>query len=307
MRVIVTGAGGPAGVAVLDALRERESLVAADADPSAIGLRLAPEAVVLPKCAAADFVDAVIEAGQGDAALIVTVAEEAVVLAAHQQRLNDAGVRTWLPAAASIERCLDKWAFATALDAAGVPGPKTNLGSAEGVPGPWVVKPRFGRGSRDVMYVSDRAEMRYALKRVPDALVQTQLDGREFTADALVDRNGVMVGVVPRWRQETRGGISTRGVTFSDAAVEAVVAATLRAVDLVGPANVQGFVGEDGETHITEVNPRFSGGLPLSLAAGADLVGQYLRGVRGLALETDKLAFRPGVRMMRRFVEVFEG
>jgi carbamoyl-phosphate synthase large subunit len=305
--VIVTGAGGPAGVAVLDALCDREYVVAADADPAAVGLRLAPEAVVLPKCTDADFVDAIVEAGQGDAALIVTVAEEALVLAGHQDALAASGVRSWLPSPAAVERCLDKWAFAETLAEAKVPAPATALAGSDGVPGPWVVKPRFGRGSRDVMYVSDHAELRYALKRVPDALVQTQLDGREFTADALVDPAGALVGCVPRWRQETRGGISTKGETFDDAAVTSAVAATLVAVGLTGPANVQGFVSADGHVRVTEVNPRFSGGLPLSLAAGADLVGQYLRGVRGLGLQTDKLMFRPGVRMMRRFVEVFEG
>lgn len=307
MRVIVTGAGGPAGVAVLDALRGAETLVAADADPAAIGLRLAPEAVVLPRCTHPDFLEAIINAGQEDAALIVTVAEEALVLAPYAKQLAAAGVLTWLPSTAALDRCLDKWAFAETLEASGVAAPRTGLASADGVPGPWVVKPRFGRGSRDVMYVGDRAELRYALKRVPDALVQTQLDGREFTADALVSAHGRALAVVPRWRLETRGGISTRGETFCDDAVTRAVAATLEAVGMTGPANVQGFVDSDGAVWIMEVNPRFSGGLPLSLAAGADLVGQYLRGMRGLPIDESRLAFRPGVRMMRRFTEVFEG
>ena len=32
------------------------------------------------------------------------------------------------------------------MTAAGLPVPATGLGKAEGVPGPWIVKPRFGRG-----------------------------------------------------------------------------------------------------------------------------------------------------------------
>lgn len=307
MRVIVTGAGGPAGVAVIDALRDREYLVAADADTAAVGLRLTPEAVVLPPCTHPDYVTSLVAAGQGDADLICTVAEEALVLSQHQDALTEGGIRSWLPSTDALETCLDKWAFALALDAAGVAAPATQLSAADGVPGPWVVKPRFGRGSRDVMFVADRAELRYALKRVPDALVQTQLDGREFTADALADRAGRVVAVVPRWRLETRGGISTKGETFSDPELDAAVAATLHAVGMTGPANVQGFVAADGSVRITEVNPRFSGGLPLSLAAGADLVGEYLRGVRGMPLDESRLTYRSGVRMMRRFVEVFEG
>jgi carbamoyl-phosphate synthase large subunit len=58
---------------------------------------------------------------------------------------------------------------------------------------------------------------------------------------------------------------------------------------------------------VHEVNPRFSGGLPLTLAAGADVVEEYLRGVMGLPLRPERLVARPGVKMMRYFCEVFEG
>jgi carbamoyl-phosphate synthase large subunit len=137
--------------------------------------------------------------------------------------------------------------------------------------------------------------------------VQTQLTGREFTADVLVDVTGAVLGVAPRWRTETRGGISTKGTTFEDAEVTNVVSLVIKSVGLVGPANVQGFVTEDGAVAVHEVNARFSGGLPLTLAAGADMVGEYLRGVMGLPMRSERLVARPGVTMMRFFCEVFEG
>jgi carbamoyl-phosphate synthase large subunit len=54
------------------------------------------------------------------------------------------------------------------------------------------------------------------------------------------------------------------------------------------------------------VNPRFSGGLPLSLHAGADLVGEYLRAIMGRDPRADRLVARPGVTMVRYFDEVYE-
>jgi carbamoyl-phosphate synthase large subunit len=150
---------------------------------------------------------------------------------------------------------------------------------------------------------------------VPDAIAQTRLSGCEFTADALVDRHGTLLTCVPRWRDETRGGISVRGTTFDSSAVTAVVAATLRAVGHTGPANVQGFVADpealaaDPDAPVTvtvvEVNPRFSGGLPLTLAAGADVVGTYVAGILDPTAELPRLTYRPGVRMARHFAEVY--
>jgi carbamoyl-phosphate synthase large subunit len=78
------------------------------------------------------------------------------------------------------------------------------------------------------------------------------------------------------------------------------------ALGLTGNVNIQGFIDGHIATFI-EVNPRFSGGLPLSLASGCDLVGQHLRGIHGLPLEGEKLKYRTGAKMYRYWNEVYEG
>jgi carbamoyl-phosphate synthase large subunit len=308
LTVVVTGAGGPAGIAVVRSLLSAgHRVVAADADPLAAGIRLAPRSGVLPRCDDPTFVERLCDLAfdNGARALIPTLAEELVVLARHRRDLEEAGVESWLPDPDAVQRCTDKWQFAKALKEVGLAGPPTNLASAEGIPGPWIVKPRFGRGSRDVYAVDDDEQLSWALQRVPDPIVQTRLEGKEFTVDALVDRDGELAGAVPRWRLETKAGISTKGRTFSHPELPGAVGALLVAMGLEGPANVQGFVA-DGRATFVEVNPRFSGGLPLSLAAGADLVGEYLRGIFGEALRRERLEYRPGVTMTRHFEEHFE-
>ena len=306
--VLVTGAGGPAGVAVIRALRqEGVHVLAAGADELAVGLQLADDVGVLPPAYEPTFVDRLCSLAQerGATAVISTVAEEMLALAAAEEELAAAGLATWLPDRRALELCVDKWLFACALREASLPTPPTALATADGIPGPWIVKPRFGRGSRDVYGVDGPDDLSFALARVPEPIVQTRVSGLEFTVDALVDRHGVLAGAVPRWRLETKAGISTKGRTFEDEALRRAVAALLAAVGLRGPANVQGFLQEDGSLVFIEANPRFSGGLPLSLAAGADLVGQYLRGVVDLPILPQRLAYRPGVTMTRHHEDVF--
>jgi carbamoyl-phosphate synthase large subunit len=210
----------------------------------------------------------------------------------------------WLPPRAAIEICGDKWEFGRAMREAGIRVPPTALGSRDGVPGPWVVKPRCARGSQGVSFVDRPEDLAAAMHSVDDPIVQTHLRGSEFTVDALVSREEELVGAVPRWRIETKAGISTKGRTFSDDRVLEGVAAVLSALHFQGAANVQGFV--DGEqVWFLEVNPRFSGGLPLSLAAGADLVGEYLRGVLDLQIRCERLEFREGATMTRYFEEIY--
>jgi carbamoyl-phosphate synthase large subunit len=310
--VLVTGAGGAAGVAVIRALAGERPVVAADCDPTAVGLHLATAAGVVPRADDPGFAAQLAElaARTGATALVCTVAEEIAALRTGATLLAEAGLRTWLPPARAVATCTDKWAFARACAAGGVPVPATEPGAAwaravGSVPGPWIVKPRFGRGSRDVYPVDSVAEARSALRRVPDALVQTRLSGPEFTVDVLVDRSGRLAGAVPRWPLETRAGISTRGRTFASPALGCAVAHLLGTLGLRGPGNVQGFLVGPDRFSFTEVNPGFSGGLPLSLAAGADFVGEYLRGLEGLPVRRQRLVGRAGVTMPRHLSEVY--
>jgi carbamoyl-phosphate synthase large subunit len=307
--VIVTGTGGAAGVAVVRALTGRRPVVAADCDPDAVGLHLGDDNGVLPRGDSPDFAAHVakLAARTGAKALVCTVAEEMDALHDGADLLAEAGLRTWLPARDTVRTCTDKWRFAQACAQAGVPVPATGLGDADGVPGPWIVKPRFGRGSRHVHAVDTADELRWALLRVPDPIVQTRLAGAEFTVDVLVDREGTLAGAVPRWRLVTKAGISTTARTFDSPTLVAAVGHLLNTLRLTGPANVQGFVAADSAIGFTEVNPRMSGGLPLSLAAGADLVGEYLRGLEGLPVRPERLTARPDVTMLRHFAEVYVG
>ena len=313
--VLVTGAGGPAGVSVIQALRALgHATVGADASADAVGIRLADAGGVLPRAEDADYASALctLAAEHGVTSLIPTVAEELVALHDCSGVLSAAGIAYWLPSPRAVVSCTDKWLFHQAATAAGTAVPETALGTTEGVTGPWVIKPRHGRGSRDIYFSDDADEVAELVSLVPDPLVQHRLSGSEFTVDALVDERGRLAAAVPRWRLETKAGISTLGETFVDDAVTQGVGALLGALGHTGPANVQGFAadapaGGGRQVVFTEVNPRFSGGLPLSIAAGADLVGRYLRGMLGLGLEAERLGFLPGVRMYRYFAEIFEG
>ena len=308
LSVIVTGAGGAAGVAVIQSLRHLgHRTIAADADETAAGMQLADEAGIVPRGDDPRFAGVLCDlALRTEAeALVCTVAEEMVALNRAADELGAVGLATWLPTSEVVETCVDKWRFAAALEASGFPGPLTGLASADGIPGPWIVKPRFGRGSRHVFAIDHPEDLPSALRQVPGPIVQTRLAGAEFTVDALVAADGSLAGAVPRWRLDTRGGISTKGRTFEHEQLAAAVGKLLGALGLCGPANVQGFVDESGTFAFTEVNPRFSGGLPLSIAAGADLVGEYVRGVVGLPVRAERLRYRSGVTMTRYLAELF--
>jgi len=308
--ILVTGASGAAGVTLIRSLvAAGHRVVAVDSDPLAAGLRLAPTAQIIPSADDPQFATFLCKLAvhQCVKAIISTVAEELPSLADHHELFDEERIATWFPERGVVQACIDKWLFHLAAKSVSLPVPPTNLGSAEGIPGPWIVKPRFGGGSRENMWVDEPEDLDWALSHVPSPLVQSRLTGREFTVDALVSRDGSLAGAVPRWHFATRDGVAAEGETFKNEGLVRLVENLLKGLAVRGPANVQGFASREGNVMFTAVSPGFSGGLALSLAAGADLVGQFVNGVFDLPIDPERLRYRSGVRMLRYYDEIFEG
>jgi carbamoyl-phosphate synthase large subunit len=117
--------------------------------------------------------------------------------------------------------------------------------------------------------VRNARELAFFLDYVPEPVLETYLDGPEFTIDLLCDFAGQPLSIVPRERVVIRAGVTDRGRTVKDASLIALAEACAVALPFAGPVNIQCRV-VDGRPIVFEINPRFSGGIPLTIEAGAD-------------------------------------
>jgi len=279
MRVLVTGAGGPAGVAVIRSLLRRGDVevVAADMDRWASGLYLVDgeHRRLVPAGLADDFVDVVLAMCRDDRidVLFPTVDVELPRLAAERDRLHEGGTLLASPSLRTLETCLDKLALARATERT-CRVPRTELlGTPQAVSGwdfPVIVKPRRGAGSRGVRLVSSQAELD-AVHADEDLLVQEHLPGDEYSVDVLAGLDGRVIAAVPRARLRVDSGVAVAGVTVHDDELEATATAVAKAIGLTTVANVQLKRDKDGVPALLEVNPRFPGAMPLTIAAGVDM------------------------------------
>ena len=88
---------------------------------------------------------------------------------------------------------------------------------------------------------------------------------------------------MPRQRLEVRGGEVSKGITRRDWVYDYLLQRLRVLPGARGCLTLQVFAGpQAGEVLGIEINPRFGGGFPLSLAAGADfpawLLREYLHG-----------------------------
>ncbi|TPX05080.1 ATP-grasp domain-containing protein, partial [Schumannella luteola] len=203
--------------------------------------------------------------------VISTVDVELEALATRRTELTPAVLAA--PSADTLAVALDKLALAERCTPT-VNVPRTVLAGPDALAVDWefpvFAKPRRGAGSRGVRVVPDRA----ALERLPvdeDLLVQDLLPGEEYSVDVLADADGRVVAAVPRIRARVDSGVAIAGRTVHDPELEETAAAVARAIGLVGVANVQLRRDREGRAALLEVNPRFPGALPLTIAAGVDI------------------------------------
>jgi carbamoyl-phosphate synthase large subunit len=294
--VLVTGAGGPAAIAVLKSLRADPSvrLIAADMDGWAAGLYLVPPAdrTIIPAGAAPGFARALLARCQelGADIVIPTVDSELRPLAAARHEFEQAGVALMLPPDRALALTLDKLALARAC-AGIVAVPRTECLDETVDPGSWaypvIVKPRTGSGSRDISTIMSADELKAALSATEPGsgfLVQEYLPGEEYSIDVLSDAEGRVVAGVPRVRARVDSGVSVAGRTLHDCELERFGATVAATVGLTYIANVQVRRDHAGDPALLEVNPRAPGSLSLTVASGVDMPRLALDAMRGSPL-----------------------
>ncbi|MEP6843856.1 MAG: ATP-grasp domain-containing protein [Pseudolysinimonas sp.] len=296
-RVLVTGAGGPAGVAVIRSLLRRSDVevFAGDMDGWASGLYLVDAARrrILEPGLAPGFVEGIAQlcADDGIDVVISTVDVELPPLAARRTHLSGAVLAA--ASEATLAVTLDKWELAQRC-APLLRVPQTRLLNPDGVAETWdfpvIVKPRRGAGSRGVRLVESREQLK-ALGTDEALIIQEHLPGSEFSVDVIAAADGQVVAAVPRTRTRVDSGVSIAGQTVHDAGLEQTAAAVAKAIGLTGVANVQLRYDHAGVPALLEVNPRFPGALPLTIAAGVDMPSLVLDLALGLEIP-DRIEFR---------------
>jgi carbamoyl-phosphate synthase large subunit len=241
--------------------------------------------------------------------LIIPIVDIELEVIARNRDIIESSAYLLLSSYDTIMTCADKFKVYEFFKNVGIPTPKTilvndsinfELIAKSGMNFPLIVKPRKGLGSRDVYEIRDEEEL-FLVQRVKNPILQEMCLGQEYTIDVFYDGTR-LVSAVPRKRIETRSGISYKGETEKDVELAEYTRKIAEKLDIKGPANIQCFKAGK-EARFTEVNPRFSGSLPLTIEAGVNTPLFGLKMAAGDKLEPVE-DFK-SVRMCRYWEEVF--
>ena len=266
--ILVTGAGGPSGKAAMHALKSKGFRVIA-VDMVAVD-HCADAFFLVPPAHDPKFPEHIEELcwAHDIAWLFPTVQEELVPIAERAAAYRSRGIAVYMANPAAVAICNDKWLTAQSLMAAGVAVPKSAIGdpaSAAVMPlgFPCVSKPRVGRGGRQVV-VHDGPDTGPGTEWecLGNNLVwQEFMPGTEYDVLLMIRPDQQMKTMAAtvfekKSLREGRTGNALEVARVSAPDVYELALSAARALQLVGPLDMDIRRDSNGLAHVLEINAR---------------------------------------------------
>lgn len=289
--VLITSAGAkvPLIRAAKDAARKISSLarvIAGDISNKSIAAYVADEFWLMPPTTD-EYLSEILDGCRSRAVSVVVPTRDGELKfwSQHKAKFAENGIAVIVSSLSAVELCLDKLAFAEYGLEHNLPLiPASDI--AHGSYGlRYVVKERYGSGSRGVRLDLDRKEAITHSVNLSHPIFQPFVVGDEFSVDAWVDEKHSVQGLVLRWRNDVIHGESRITTTFLDAEIESKSKIIIEKLALSGPVVLQGIVDREGATHFIECNARFGGASTASIAAGLDLLYWSFQQVIGIKID----------------------
>ncbi len=293
LNILVTGAGGAAAIAFHKALAHdnAHTLHMCDMDPLAQGLYLVPaiRRHRVPAGSAPDFAERLLQLCHrlGIDVLVPTVDCELPKVAAAKAQFAEAGIQVIVADTAAIETCCDKLQLLSHFEQdnawIGWVARFDQQFLAEPNPFPYIVKPRVGSGGRGVKIVRCDDDVN-GLPLDGSYLAQEYLPGPEYSVDTYSNCEHRAIACVVRERLKVDSGVAVVSRTVRAPAMVAAAKSIAQSLKLRYVANIQFKLDGNGQAKLLEINPRFPGTMPLTVAAGVNMPALCLREARDLPL-----------------------
>ncbi len=233
--------------------------------------------------------------------IVPTIDTELILLSERKREIEEeTGAKVLISEPKVIQICRDKRNTQAFLEEHGFQAPRLYTEEeldAGDVKFPLFIKPRDGSSSIDAFRVDTEEELVAFRQYIHRPMVQEFLTGEEYTVDCFLDFDSNLISVVPRRRLAIRSGEIAKGVIVRNRSIMESVSQLMKELHPVGHITVQCMNTAEGIKYI-EINPRFGGGAPMSIMAGADSCEWLYRLLNGEKLYySDK--FRDNITYLR--------
>jgi carbamoyl-phosphate synthase large subunit len=287
------------------------NIVAADASDRSPAFHITDRSYLVPRVNTAEYIPRLVDiCSQEQIGIVIPLIDtELAVLAENRHRFGLIGTQVIVSDPEVIAIGMNKTETRAFFKRNGIDTPE--IYTAQDIEQgryhlPLMVKPNDGSASKMVFKAETHEQLTFFRRYVPHAIIQEFIDGDEYTLDVFVDLNGLVRCVVPRLRLEVRAGEVSKGLIVKN---DRIIAAGKKVGECLsgtrGCITLQCIVTRQDAIKMIEINPRFGGGAPLSIEAGADMPKWVVQMVRGQLNEDVEHSYRDGLMMLRYDDEIF--
>lgn len=265
-------------------------VVAADLSLTAPAMYFADVRYQIPRIGADGYFDAIIDICKKEkiALIVPTIDTELLPLSEKKEYIeNQTGAKILLSDSRVVSICRDKNSTQKFFEENGFGVPR-QIRDTDILDGnfsfPLFIKPKDGSSSINTFKVNNADELDFFRNYIKEPLIQEFIEGTEFSVDVFCDFDANPITIVPRVRMATRSGEISKGKITKDKEIIADIKRLLSVLRPIGHITVQCMKTAKGIKYI-EINPRFGGGAPMSIDAGADSCEYLYRLLNGEKLE----------------------
>ena len=260
-RILITGAGGAGIYPLWDILKNKYKFFFADFDTTLIDPKIPSRLKIkIPLASNKRFLPVlkkIIRKKNID--LVVPTVDEEIVKIFSSTSISSI---CFIPNKHFIERTMDKYILIEELKKFNFQIPKTYLSGRSDIPfpGKYIIKPRFGRGSRNIHTITKHHQIKDYLRlydfKSKDIIVQEFIKGTEFTIFVGMNKNETPVKILP-FKICQKKGITISGEVNNNIRVINFVKNFCKYFKTGNSFNIQLIITKKSVYPI-EVNPRIS-------------------------------------------------
>ncbi len=295
MKILFTSVGRR--VELIQAFRDASNRIGvsleifgADITDSAPALQFCDQTIIVPKIKDEAYIPTLVKVCEENNidALIPTIDTDLLILSRNKN--NFGKTKVVISAEDKISLCRDKRLTADYFKSVGLRSPHPVDDVKDYTQGfPAFIKPKDGSSSIFAYKVKNKEELEMYASQVPDYIIQPYIEGTEYTVDIFCDFDGNPIFITPRIRLAVRTGEVLKTEISQDEKIIEEIKQLIKDYKPCGQITVQ-LIRESstGDDYYIEMNPRFGGGAPLSIKAGADSTEALLK-----LLNNESLSYIP--------------
>jgi len=300
--ILITSVGAKRGLieSVLDAAKKFKNMkvFGVDASSTALGQYFVDQFWQIPKRDEIDLKFILNFCKQRDIAYIIPTSDGDVAFFGKlKDELVKEGIHTFCAPFESIKICNDKLAFSKKA----VNAVFTSLNIDEVDATSYVVKERFGSGSKKVLLNASYNEAKEFAKELLEPVFQPFIKAKEYSVDTYMTQKQEVVDAIVRERSLVIDGESKITTYCADEKIEQMTKSLVKEFNLIGHSVVQVLKTKE-KLYFLECNARFGGASTLSYKIGLESFYWFLCECEDRSFEYKKnLSFKKQVRVEKDF------